>query len=134
MEYRASERAYLITAELAGINRLALYPIMRRYLLALLAVHAVRIPPFEYTLKASIIGRILLVKIFECVFRCFHVNLQSQPSNRSITQNIRDVKGYLPSRKRGITRCGFVRRIIDQSGKNTLTPIWNYIYKFILII
>lgn len=97
MEDSSGEGANLITTELAGINGLALYPVMRRYLLALHAVHAVRISPLEYSLKASIIGRIFLVKVFKCVFRRLHFRLQSQLSNRSITQNVRDVKGYLPN-------------------------------------
>ncbi len=97
VEDSSGEGANLITAELAGVNGLALYPVMRGYFLALLTVNTIGIATFEDTFKASIISRILLIKVFECVFCCFHFSLQSQVSNRSITQNVRDVKGYLPT-------------------------------------
>lgn len=97
VEYRASEREHLVVAELAVIGRAVLNPIELSYLLALRAVHAVRVAAFEYALKAGIIIRVLLLKVFECVFRCLHFRLQSSPSNRSIAQNVPVVKGYLPS-------------------------------------
>jgi hypothetical protein len=96
VEYRSGQRAYLITAELAGINGLALYPVMRSYLLALYAVYAVRIAAIEDTLKASIVSRIFLIELFNRVLCGFHFSLPNSISNRSITQNVRDVKGYLP--------------------------------------
>lgn len=95
VEYSTSQRTYLITAEVAGVNWLAPYTIMGSYLLALGAVHAVRIATLKDTLKASIIGRILFVELLYRVFCRFHFSLQSQVSNRSIAQNVRDVKGYL---------------------------------------
>jgi hypothetical protein len=96
MEYRASERTYLITAELAGVNRLAFYPVMRSYFLALLAINTIRITTFENTFKASIVSRIVFIEIFESIFCGFHFSLQSQVFNRSIAENVRDVKGYSP--------------------------------------
>lgn len=97
VEDSTSRRREVRPAELTGIDLTVGYPVMSGDFLALLAVNTIRIATLEYTLKASIISRILLVKVFECVFRCFHFSLQSQVSNRSIAQILRDVKGYLPS-------------------------------------
>jgi len=96
VEYRSGCRRYCMTAKLTGVIFCANPMKVFGYLQALRAVNTIGITTLEYAFKASIIGRILLVKIFECVFCGFHFSLPNSISNRSIAQNVLYVKGYLP--------------------------------------
>jgi hypothetical protein len=66
-----------------------------RYLLALRAVNAIGIATLEYSLKASIIGRILLIELLYRIFCCFHFSLPNSLSTMIIAQKLLYVKGYL---------------------------------------
>jgi hypothetical protein len=93
MEYAVSRRGYMVAAELAGIYFAIGYPVMSSYLLALYAEYALRITCFQKELQTSVIIGELLVKLFYGVFCGFHFALLTTNYNRSITQNVRVVKG-----------------------------------------
>jgi hypothetical protein len=99
VEYRSGCGRYSVTAKLTGVIFCTSSMIVLCYLLAFWAVNTIGITTLEYALKASVISRILLVKVFECVFCGFHFSLPNSISNRSIAQNVLYVKGYLPNLK-----------------------------------
>jgi len=73
------------TAKLADIDLRASAPIMLCYLLAVRAINALGIASLEKKLKASIIGRELLIEIFNRILISFHFSPLTNKYNTKVT-------------------------------------------------
>ena len=85
VKYRASRRGYRVTTELTDVIFSSRPMVELRYLLALRAVNAVRVSALEYAFKASIIGRILLIEVFNRILISFHFSPLTNKYSTKVT-------------------------------------------------
>lgn len=89
VEDSSCHRGYLVPTKSTGIYWFILYAVMLRNLLTMWAINPLWIPSLKEKIKAYLIGRELLIEVFDGVFCGFHLCT----SNYKYNTGLRDVKG-----------------------------------------